>query len=214
MLHIHRFVFNPFQENTYILYNEAGKGIIVDPGFSNETERDAFTRFIDEKKLEPVYLLNTHCHIDHILGNQFVYDTWKLPLHIHEGEQVVLQSGPKVAEMYGFSLEAYTGPLVFLDARDTISLDSDKITLFFTPGHSPASLSFYHQESGILISGDTLFSGSIGRTDLPGGDFATLEHSIRTQLYTLPDDTKVYSGHGPGTSIGYEKKNNPFIQEL
>jgi len=214
MLHIHRFVFNPFQENTYILYNESGKCLIFDPGFSNETERDAFVRFIDEKKLEPVYLINTHCHIDHILGNQFVYDTWKLPLHIHKGEQVVLQSGPKVAEMYGFSLQAYTGSLVFLDASDTISVDNDKITLLFTPGHSPASLSFYHQESGILISGDTLFSGSIGRTDLPGGDFNTLEHSIRIQLYTLPDDTKVYSGHGPGTSIGYEKKNNPFIQDL
>ncbi|MCD2425203.1 MBL fold metallo-hydrolase [Niabella pedocola] len=214
MLSIHRFVFNPFQENTYILYNETGKCIIIDPGFSNEAERNEFLRFIDEKKLQPVYLINTHCHIDHILGNQFVYDTWKLPLHIHKGEHAVLQSGPKVAEMYGFSFAPYTGPLAFLDITDTISLGDDMLTLLFTPGHSPASLSFYNKESGILISGDTLFSGSIGRTDLPGGDFATLEHSIRTQLYTLPDATKVYSGHGPGTSIGYEKKNNPFIQEL
>ncbi|SDC70633.1 MBL fold metallo-hydrolase [Niabella drilacis] len=213
MLQIHRFVFNPFQENTYILYNETGKCLIIDPGFSDETERDTFTRFIDEKKLEPVYLLNTHCHIDHILGNQFVYDTWKLPLHIHQGEQAVLQSGPRVAEMYGFPLEVYTGPLVFLDVTDTILLGSDVITLLFTPGHSPASLSFYHKESGILISGDTLFSGSIGRTDLPGGDFTTLERSIRTQLYSLPDATKVYSGHGPGTSIGHERQYNPFVKE-
>ncbi|MBZ4190012.1 MBL fold metallo-hydrolase [Niabella beijingensis] len=213
MLHIHRFVFNPFQENTYILYNETGKALIIDPGFSDETERDQFVRFIDEKKLQPVYLLNTHCHIDHILGNQFVHDTWKLPLHIHKGEQVVLQSGPQVAEMYGFSLAPFTGALVFLDEADTITLGDDSISLLFTPGHSPASLSFYNKDSGIVISGDTLFSGSIGRTDLPGGNFDTLEQSIRTKLYTLPDTTKVYSGHGPGTSIGFEKKNNPFIQE-
>lgn len=214
MLSIHHFVFNPFQENTYILYNETGKCIIIDPGFSNQAEQNEFVRFIDENNLQPVYLLNTHCHIDHVLGNQFVYDTWKLPLHLHKGEQVVLQSAPQIAEMYGFSLAPYTGPLVFLEASATLSMGNDIFTLLFTPGHSPASLSFYHKESGILISGDTLFSGSIGRTDLPGGDFSTLEHSIRTQLYTLPDDTRVYPGHGPGTSIGFEKKNNPFIQEL
>lgn len=214
MLSIHHFVFNPFQENTYILYNETGKCLIIDPGFSNQGEQNEFVRFIDENNLQPVYLLNTHCHIDHVLGNQFVYDTWKLPLHLHKGEQVVLQSAPQIAEMYGFSLVPYTGPLVFLDASDTLSMGGDIFTLLFTPGHSPASLSIYHKESSILISGDTLFSGSIGRTDLPGGDFSTLEHSIRTQLYTLPDDTRVYPGHGPGTSIGFEKKNNPFIQEL
>ncbi|ANH79729.1 MBL fold hydrolase [Niabella ginsenosidivorans] len=214
MLFIHRFVFNPFQENTYILYNESGRCIIIDPGFSNKDEQDQFLQYIDENKLEPVYLLNTHCHIDHILGNQFVYDRWGLPLHIHKGELPVLESGPRVAEMYGFEFHPYSGKIVFIDEKEKLLLGSDEIRLLFTPGHSPASLSFYNAENKLLISGDTLFSGSIGRTDLPGGDFNTLEHSIRTRLYTLPDDTHVYSGHGAGTCIGYEKKNNPFVQEL
>lgn len=213
MLQIQRFEFNPFQENTYILYDETGDAIIIDPGFSTEEEKKQFKQFIDEKKLKPVYLLNTHCHIDHILGNQYVYDTWQLPLHIHKGELPVLESGPRVAEMYGFSFEPYSGEILFISEKDKIALGSTELQLFFTPGHSPASLSFYDPESKILISGDALFAGSIGRTDLPGGDYATLENSIRTQLYTLPDDTKVYSGHGPGTSIGYEKRNNPFVQD-
>lgn len=214
MLFIHRFVFNPFQENTYLLYNESHKCMIIDPGFSNENEQHQFTEFIDKNQLEPVCLVNTHCHIDHILGNQFVYDQWKLPLQIHEGELPVLQSGPGVAAMYGFEFRPYSGKIVFINEKDQLLLGTDVITLLFTPGHSPASLSLYNAESKLLISGDTLFSGSIGRTDLPGGDYHTLEHSIRTRLYTLPDDTHVYSGHGQGTSIGYEKKNNPFVQEL
>lgn len=214
MLQIQRFEFNPFQENTYVLYDETGDAIIIDPGFSTEEEKKQFQQFIDEKKLKPLYLLNTHCHIDHILGNQYVYDTWQLPLHIHKGELPVLGSGPRVAEMYGFSFEPYSGEILFISEKDKIALGSTALQLLFSPGHSPASLSFYDPESKILISGDTLFAGSIGRTDLPGGDYATLENSIRTQLYTLPDDTKVYPGHGPGTSIGYEKRNNPFVQEL
>ncbi|AHF15743.1 MBL fold metallo-hydrolase [Niabella soli] len=213
MLYIHRFVFNPFQENTYIIYNESNKCMIVDPGCYTDEEREQLVRFIDENKLEPVYLLNTHCHIDHILGNQLVSDKWNLPLHIHQGELPLLQAGPKIAEKYGFDFKPYTGNVLFISEKDKLNLDNDEFTILFTPGHSPASLSFYNKENGLLISGDTLFSGSIGRTDLPGGDFDTLETAIRTQLYTLPDNTKVYSGHGQGTSIGYEKRNNPFVQE-
>lgn len=213
MLHIHRFEFNPIQENTYVLYNEKGQCAIIDPGSYYDNERRQLEGFIQDKKLEPVYLINTHCHLDHVFGNKFVAERWKLPLHLHETEKLVLSYAPKSAEMYGLPFDNYTGDMVFLNEDDVVYLGDDELKVLLTPGHSPASLSFYCERDSILISGDVLFSGSIGRTDLPGGDFATLEHSIKTKLYTLPDETKVYPGHGRGTSIGFEKKNNPFVRE-
>ncbi|ODT35841.1 MAG: MBL fold hydrolase [Sphingobacteriales bacterium 41-5] len=213
MLSIKSFEFNPIQENTYLLFNEQGGCAIIDPGCYYENERKQLKAFIEDKKLTPRYLINTHCHLDHVFGNKFVADTWNLPLHLHETEKQVLNFAPKSAEMYGLSFENYSGAMNYLNEGDIIKLGEDELTVLLTPGHSPASLSFYCEKDGFLISGDVLFSGSIGRTDLPGGDFATLENSIKTKLYTLPDETKVYPGHGRGTSIGFEKKNNPFVRE-
>ena len=213
MLSIKKFEFNPIQENTYVLYNEHGDCAIIDPGCYYENERKQLKAFVEGNKLTPRYLINTHCHLDHVFGNKFVAETWNLPLHLHETEKLVLGFAPKSAEMYGLPFENYEGKMVYLNEGDLIKLGDDELKVLLTPGHSPASLTFYCEKDGFLISGDVLFSGSIGRTDLPGGDFATLERSIKTKLYTLPDETKVYPGHGGGTSIGFEKRSNPFVRE-
>lgn len=213
MLSIHRFEFNPVQENTYVLYNGQGDCAIIDPGCYYGSERRQLKAFIEAKKLRPEYLINTHCHLDHVFGNQFVSETWNLPLHLHETEKMVLAFAPKSAEMYGLPFDNYNGEMICLNEGDVITLGDDALSVLLTPGHSPASLSFYCQKDGFLISGDVLFSGSIGRTDLPGGSFEELEKSIKTKLYTLPEETKVYPGHGRGTTIGFEKYNNPFVRE-
>lgn len=213
MLSVHKFTFNPIQENTYVLYAENGDCCIIDPGCYFEEERNELVRFIQSKNLKPVYLLNTHCHLDHVFGNKFVSDTWLLPLYLHETEKMVLSFAPKSADMYGLPFENYNGEMKWLNPGDLIKIGDNELKVLFTPGHSPGSVSFYNEKDGYVISGDVLFSGSIGRTDLPGGDYDQLERSIKTELYTLPDETKVYSGHGGGTSIGFEKRNNPFVRE-
>lgn len=213
MLSVHKFTFNPIQENTYVLSAENGDCCIIDPGCYFEEERNELVRFIQSKNLKPVYLLNTHCHLDHVFGNKFVSETWQLPLYLHETEKMVLSFAPKSADMYGLPFENYNGAMKWLNPGDVIKTGGNELKVLFTPGHSPGSVSFYNEKDGYVISGDVLFSGSIGRTDLPGGDYDQLERSIKTELYTLPDETKVYSGHGGGTSIGYEKHNNPFVRE-
>jgi glyoxylase-like metal-dependent hydrolase (beta-lactamase superfamily II) len=213
MLSVHKFTFNPIQENTYVLYAENGDCCIIDPGCYFDEERNELVRFIQSKNLRPIYLLNTHCHLDHVFGNKFVSDTWQLPLYLHETEKMVLSFAPKSADMYGLPFENYNGEMKWLNPGDVIKIGNNELKVLFTPGHSPGSVSFYNEKDGYVISGDVLFSGSIGRTDLPGGDYDQLERSIKTELYTLPDETKVYSGHGGGTSIGFEKRNNPFVRE-
>lgn len=212
MLSIRCFEFNPILENTYVIFNEAGQCCIIDPGCYFEEERQELKKFVEENNLVPICLINTHCHLDHVFGNKFVSETWNLPLHLHEIEKMVLSFAPQSAQMYGLPFENYTGTLKFLKEGDIINIGDDELKVLFTPGHSPGSVSLYYEKGGFLISGDVLFSGSIGRTDLPGGSFEQLEASIREQLYTLPNATKVYPGHGGGTSIGFEKKNNPFVR--
>lgn len=212
MLSLQKFTFNPVEENTYVLYAENGDCCIIDPGFYYDGEREAFNKFITEKKLNPVYLLNTHCHLDHVFGNKFVNETWHLPLYINRAEDLVLKFAPKSAEMYGLPFDNYEGELNWLNEHDIVEIGGNKLQVLLTPGHSPGSVSFYNAKDSFVISGDALFSGSIGRTDLPGGNFEQLVQSIKTKLYTLPDNVKVYPGHGGATSIGYEKRNNPFVQ--
>jgi glyoxylase-like metal-dependent hydrolase (beta-lactamase superfamily II) len=150
--------------------------------------------------------------LDHVFGNKFIHDTWGLSLHIHEKEKPVLDYGPAAGLMWQMPFENYEGELVFLKEGKKIKLGEDELEIRFTPGHSPGSVCFYNEAGGFVIAGDVLFNGSIGRTDLPGGDYDTLINSIQTQLFTLPDDTKVYPGHGPMTTIGFEKINNPFVK--
>lgn len=212
-MHVAGLTFNPFQENTYIVYDDTKECIIFDPGMFTAEERKQCTSFIEQAGLKPVRLINTHCHLDHVFGNNFIHQTYKLPLEIHQGELPVLEATPMVCKNYGIP---YTDPSPmperFIEEGDIIEFGNTKLKAIFTPGHSPASLSFFDASSKQLIAGDVLFQGSIGRTDLPGGDFATLIASIKEQLFPLGDDVKVYPGHGPSTSIGYERATNPFLQ--
>jgi hydroxyacylglutathione hydrolase len=212
MLTVKTFTFNPVQENTYILYNENRECCIIDPGCYFPAERDQLKKEIEKAGLNPVLLLNTHCHLDHIFGNKFVHETWGLELHFHEKEQAVFDNGPSVGEFWQLPFDNYAGPIIYIKEGEHIKLGSDELEVLFTPGHSPGSVSFYHEAGGFVIGGDVLFSGSIGRTDLPGGDHATLINSIQTKFFILPDDTKIYSGHGPLTTVGFEKMNNPFVK--
>ncbi len=206
------FSFNPFQENTYVLYDDTKECIIIDPGCYTAAERTQLKEFIAEAGLKPVRLINTHCHIDHVFGNKFVADTYGLTLEIHQGELIVLESMEMVCRQYGIpDIQISPAPGKYLAEGDEIKFGNTTLKALYTPGHSPASLSFYCEESNFVIAGDVLFQNSIGRTDLPGGDMNTLLTSIRQQLFPLPDDVRVYPGHGPATTIGYEKANNPFL---
>jgi len=214
MLVVKSFTFSPVQENTYVLYNEQKQCCIIDPGCYFEAEKDELKTGIEKAGLTPVLLLNTHCHLDHVFGNKFVHETWGLDLHLHEKEKPVLDFAPLSGERWQLPFDNYNGPLVYLKEGNFIKIGEDQLEIRFTPGHSPGSVSFYSAADGFIIGGDVLFNRSIGRTDLPGGSMDTLVESIRTQFFTLPDETKVYSGHGPVTTVGYEKANNPFVKGM
>lgn len=212
MTHIHAFEFNPFAENTYLVWDDSMACAIFDPGCYYPLERAELQAFISEKKLRPVRLINTHCHLDHVFGNDFVARTWGLELEIHRGELPVLERYHDVARMYGIP-NVETQPAVgkFIEDGDLIEFGETRLQAILTPGHSPASLSFFCEKEGFVVAGDVLFFESIGRTDLPGGDFDTLINSIRTRLFLLPDATIVHPGHGPATTIRHEKEYNPFL---
>lgn len=211
MLKIKQFIFNPIQENTYVLYTPEGACAIVDPGCYFDSERKELADFIAGHKLTPKYLLNTHCHLDHVFGDKFVAETYGLSLQLHPGEKEMLEMAPVVAQQWGLPFEPYQGELVFLEEGSRLALGDYELEVLLTPGHSPASISFYCEEQRLLLAGDVLFQMSIGRTDLPGGDHDTLLASIREKLFVLPDEVRVYPGHGDSTTIGHEKKHNPFL---
>ncbi len=206
------FTFNPFQENTYVVYDETGECVIIDPGCYDRSERNDLKTAIEQEKLRPVRLLNTHCHLDHVFGNKFVSETWGLPLEIHEGELPVLVAVPQIARFYGMP-EGEPSPMPgrFIAEGETITFGKTTLETILTPGHSPASLSFFCKEGRFVIAGDVLFYDSIGRTDLPGGDFDTLINSIKQRLFPLGDDVEVFPGHGEKTTIGRERQHNPFL---
>ena len=212
MLQIKSFVFSPIQENTYVLYNSARDCMIIDPGCYQDTEREILQAFIRKEGLRPTLLLNTHCHLDHVFGNKFVAETWGLTLHLHRRELPVLEYAPASGLMWGMPFDNYQGGFVYLQEGDEVKLGADSLRVLEAPGHSPGHICLYSKTQGFVIGGDVLFKGSIGRTDLPGGDYNTLISSIRKQLLVLPEATIVYNGHGEPTTIGAEKKNNPFLQ--
>lgn len=212
MLIIKSFVFSPIQENTYVLYNDKDACCIIDPGCYFGNERRTLQEFFQEEKLVPSLLINTHCHLDHVFGNKFIHDEYGLTLHIHEKEKMVLDFAAEAGLRWNMPFENYRGELIFLKEGDKIKLGDDELEVLFTPGHSPGSISFYCEAQKFVISGDVLFRQGIGRTDLPGGDIDVLVESIHKKLFTLPDDVIVYSGHGQPTTIGFEKKNNPFLK--
>lgn len=212
MIEIHRFTFNPFQENTYLLINGKKDCIIIDPGCYFEEERTELLTYIEKEGLKVTRLLNTHCHLDHIFGNRLVAKTYGVGLEMHILDKVVLDTSPEVGRMYNVPFEPSPEPTRYLEAGEKILLGQDELEVLLTPGHSPGSVCFYHAGQRFVIGGDVLFHESIGRTDLPGGNHQTLLNSIREKLFVLPDDVQVYPGHGQSTTIGYEKANNPFLQ--
>ena len=211
MLQIASLSFNPFQQNTYVLYDESGSCVIVDPGCYEPDERQELQAFIGNNGLRVTQLVNTHCHIDHVLGNEFVKQTYGVGLHIHKLDDPVLRAVSSYASNYGFNLYQPATVDGYLEEGGELLVGNARLSILFVPGHAPGHIAFYSAESKSLISGDVLFYNSIGRTDLPGGNFETLDNSIRKKLYVLPEDTTVYPGHGPKTSIGFEKKTNPFV---
>jgi len=211
MLQIKSFVFSPIQENTYILYNEFDECIIIDPGCYFDEEKDVLKNFIETNKLKPVLLLNTHCHLDHVFGNKFISEKYSLTLHLHEKEQQVLAFAPTSGLMYNMPFDNYAGAFLLLKEGDIIKLGNDELKVIEAPGHSPGSVCFYCTAQNFVIGGDVLFQRSIGRTDLPGGSHKTLLKNIQQKLLVLPEETIVYSGHGSTTTIGEEKKYNPFL---
>ena len=211
MIHVASFTFNPFQENSYVLYDETKECIIIDPGCYTDNERKQLKSFIAKEGLKPVRLINTHCHLDHICGNAFIAKEYGLKLEAHEGEKVVLDASVDHGKMYGFVFEPSPAIENYLKEGEKITFGNSELDILYTPGHSPASISFYSAKDNFVIAGDVLFFMGIGRTDLPGGSHQTLLDSIRRELFTLPDETAVYNGHGQKTSIGFEKVNNPFL---
>lgn len=209
---IQAFENQPFQENTYIITDEAGDCAIIDPGMHTAHEQNAVADFIKNNRLRPAILLNTHCHIDHVLGNKFIFDMYGLKPHFHANEQEVLEYAIPYAQAAGLHYEPLHERADYLPETGTIKVGDDTgFEILFVPGHAPGHVAFYNRKQNYLIGGDVLFRGSIGRTDLPGGDFQQLMRSIKNELLTLPGDCTVYPGHGPSTTIGHEIRTNPFL---
>jgi hydroxyacylglutathione hydrolase len=212
MLKIRPFTFNPFQENMYLIWNEALETLIIDPGCYDPEEKEELFAFIKDNDLKPKRCLLTHAHIDHVMGLSFIEEAYGLRPELHHSEYDLLRSAPVYGQNWGIMCEAPPLPTGELKAGEQIKLGEDIIDIIHTPGHSPGSLCFIMHAQKDIIGGDVLFHQSIGRTDLPGGNHETLIKSIREKLFTLDDDYTVYPGHGPSTSIGYEKVHNPFLK--
>lgn len=211
MIFIQSFVFNPFQENTYIIADETGSCVIIDPGCYSASEQNQLSRYIDQQGLKVEILLNTHGHIDHMLGNHFVKETYKIPFITHKLVVKELEATQAYGATMGIFAHPSPDPDSFVDEGDTISFGDTTLEVLFTPGHSAGHISFFHRESNNLFSGDVLFQGSIGRTDLPGGSFPQLMKTIYDKILTLNDEVVVHCGHGPSTTVGQERISNQFI---
>ena len=212
MLHIKSFAFNPFSENTYIVFNENKNAFIIDPGDFSEVENNILNQFIIDNELKVQNILLTHAHIDHVLGLQKAFDKYKVPILMHELEKEILDRNPMDANRFGFFFKPFEGEISYLNENEIISVDEDEFKILHVPGHSPGHIAFHSEAQKFIISGDVLFEGSIGRTDLYKGDAQELLKSIREKLFVLEDETKVYNGHGNPTTVGFEKNYNPFFK--
>ena len=206
-----RFVFNPLQENTYLIHDETGECVVVDAGCHSKGEQDVLKSYIDDHRLRLIALLNTHCHFDHVFGNAFLCSEYGVKSRAHRGELRNIERFKSGAALFGFVGDPPPVPSDFLEDGMWIEFGKSKLQVIYTPGHSPGGLCFYSPDNKFVISGDTLFAESIGRTDLPGGDYDTLMESLKKLTEILPDNTEVYPGHGPQTTIGHEKLHNPFL---
>lgn len=210
MFSVEIFEFNPFQENTYVVYDETGEATVIDAGCYGREEEQQLAEFIGSKGLTVKALINTHSHLDHVVGAYFVKDRYKVPLLIHRFDEQTLRMGKVSSVMYGIDHFSEVTADGFLDERIPFRFGNQAFDVLFLPGHAPGHVGFYHPQQKVLFGGDVLFHRSIGRTDLPGGDYDTLIDSIHDKIFTLPDDVVVYPGHGQPTTVGEEKIENPF----
>ncbi len=212
MIKVEKYIVNPLQENTWLLYDETRECIIIDAGFHYKDEKEEILSVIAENSLKPVKLVNTHCHFDHMLGIEFMRNHYNLPFFVHKDDLFLVERAVAQGEMFGFSMKPVLPPDGFISGGETLKFGNSELSIIHVPGHSPGHVVFYAKHEKFLVAGDVLFYGSIGRTDLPGGDYNTLINAIRSELFILPDDTVVYCGHGPETTISFEKTNNPFLK--
>lgn len=209
-----KFGFSLFGINTYVVVDEATKKCaVVDPGMIEPEEENALVNYIERNGLTVTHVINTHLHVDHAVGDKFVADKFKVPVLGHKSDETLGARMQQQAMMFGMQEKLDAVSLTsYLEDGDKVKVGDGELDVLHVPGHSPGSIALYDPEGKYVIVGDALFDGSIGRTDLPGGDFRTLINSIRSKLLTLPDDTTVYPGHGPATTIGREKKYNPYLR--
>lgn len=212
MLQIQSFAFNPFSENTYVVFNEDKDAFIIDPGNFSEEETATLLKFISDNGLKVQNILLTHAHIDHVLGLQKVYDQYQVPVLIHPLEQEMLDRNPMDANRFGFFFKPFAGKISYINENETVTLGNHEFKIIHVPGHSPGSIAFYNEAQKFMISGDVLFEGSIGRTDLYKGNHNQLITNIKTKLLVLHEETKVYNGHGNPTTIGFEKNYSPYFK--
>ena len=209
---IKTFTFNPFQENTYLVFDETSEAVVIDAGCLQAGEKQILTRFIEDNKLTLKRVLNTHLHLDHQFGNKFLFDTYGIAPEACIEDEFLLDNVVAQARSYGFPVTEEAQPLgAYIIENQEITFGNSSFKAIHAPGHSPGSMVLYSEKDGVMFAGDVLFQGSIGRTDLPKGDYASLILAITKKLLVLPDSTVVYCGHGPSTTIGYEKKNNPYL---
>ncbi|MDD4226225.1 MAG: MBL fold metallo-hydrolase [Mariniphaga sp.] len=211
MIQVEKFVVNPLQENSFVIFDETGESIFIDPGFYFKEEQQEIKKFIRDYQLSPVLIANTHAHFDHVMGVEFLRKEYNIPFFLHPDDQYWIQHAVLQAEMFGFEMEAIQAPDSYFTEKENVKFGQSELSILHIPGHSKGHVVFYAEQEKILIAGDVLFNGSIGRTDLPGGDFHTLIKGIKNKLFLLPDETRVFCGHGPETVLGVEKNSNPFL---
>lgn len=206
------FVVNDFGINSFVLSDETGECIIVDAGYYTNQEQEMLVNYITSENLRPVMILCTHCHVDHVLGNYFVHEKYNTALAAHKADEFLLNHAVEMGNMFGLKTMPSPDITNYLDEGSIVTFGNSTLNAFHVPGHSPGSLAFYSEQDKFLISGDALFKGSIGRTDLPGGDYDILIKSIKEKLLSLPEETVVYPGHGDSTTIKLEHDTNPFFK--
>ncbi len=211
MSEIKIFQFNPFQVNTYVVSDASRECVIIDPACQDGKEREMLSSFIDGHQLQPVYVLNTHAHVDHLPGVDYCIKKYGIPFLLHRDDNVLLEQAVNQGLMFGFDIEKPPVPDKFLSEGDILAYGLSALEVLHVPGHSPGSVVFKNSRENFLITGDVLFNGSIGRTDLPGGNYDALIKGIRNKLMILDDNYAVYPGHGPSSTIGMERKHNPFL---
>lgn len=211
MITIKKFVVNPLSENSFVLSDETGEAVFIDPGFYFEEEQSEIKEYIQTNRLTPVKIVNTHCHFDHIMGVEFIRNEYEIPFYAHSEDEFWVDKATEQGEIYGFNINPVSPANNLLKEGEPIKFGNSQLEVIHVPGHSPGHVVFYSKAHNFLIAGDVLFYGSIGRTDLPGGNYDTLISNIKNKLFSLPGEVKVYCGHGPETTLEFEKTNNPFL---